>query len=99
LRRILEAPARALRHEVYNIAYGATATVRELADHAGEVAPGFALQTAYDEAADIAQPAHRRTGRWGAYDISRAEQDLAWKPRPLRQAMHDYIDWLRKNEA
>jgi UDP-glucose 4-epimerase len=99
LRRILLAPDRALRHKVYNIAYGATATVRDLAGYASEVAPGFALQTAYDAAADIVQPADRRTGRWAAYDIARAAHDLAWRPRPLRQAMRDYIEWLRQNEA
>jgi UDP-glucose 4-epimerase len=31
---------------------------------------------------------------WGAYDISRIGADTGWKPRPMREALHAYMDWL-----
>jgi nucleoside-diphosphate-sugar epimerase len=38
----------------------------------------------------------RKTGKWAAYDISRAAQDLDWRPRALSATIADYIGWLRK---
>ena len=37
----------------------------------------------------------RRAGQWGAYDISRLRNELAWSPVPLRQRIQSYVDWLR----
>jgi hypothetical protein len=31
---------------------------------------------------------------WGAYDVSRVFSDTGWKPRPVRDAFHAYIDWV-----
>ncbi|MEA2780886.1 MAG: UDP-glucose 4-epimerase [Rhodospirillaceae bacterium] len=96
--RLLKAPAANLRHDLYNIAYGAPTTLRELVAYARGTAPGLSLEIAGGEAADITDDVSRRTGRWGAYDISRARQDFGWKPRPLGEAMQDYLGWLRDNE-
>jgi len=98
IRKMLLAPEAALKHDVYNIAYGKPATVKDLADLATKIAPSFKLETASLESADIRDTDKRRTGRWGAYDISRAERDFGWKPRPLGEAMADYIAWIKANE-
>jgi nucleoside-diphosphate-sugar epimerase len=39
----------------------------------------------------------RKTGKWAAYDISRAAHDLDWRPRALSATIADYIGWLRQN--
>ena len=40
------------------------------------------------------QDASLKDGMWGAYDISRIGADTGWKPRPMREALHAYMDWL-----
>jgi hypothetical protein len=40
----------------------------------------------------------QRGRRWGAYDISRLAA-LGWRPRPLRDALHAYLDWLLAERA
>jgi UDP-glucose 4-epimerase len=35
---------------------------------------------------------------WGEYDLARIERDTDWRPRPARQAFHDYMDWIAANE-
>jgi UDP-glucose 4-epimerase len=95
IRLLLDAPSAALGHDVYNIAYGAPARLRELLAYARLSAPGLALETASAGEADIKLDMDRSTGRWGAYDISRAARDFGWRPRPLGEAMTDYIAWLR----
>ncbi len=98
IRRLLLAPPASLRHDTYNVAFGKALTVRDLVTLVARSVPGLRLEVAPPEAAEIKDDGMRRTGRWGAYDISRAERDLGWKPRPLEQAMADYIAWLRANE-
>ncbi len=78
------------RHPVYNIAYGAFTTLRELAD----MVPGLHWEEASPELADIAADPAFTTGRWGAYDISRLIADTGWRPRSLTEAIADYSDWL-----
>jgi nucleoside-diphosphate-sugar epimerase len=31
---------------------------------------------------------------WGAYDVTRIGAETGWKPRPMRDAFHAYIDWI-----
>jgi UDP-glucose 4-epimerase len=31
---------------------------------------------------------------WGAYDVSRIAAETGWKPRPVREALHAYMDWI-----
>ena len=95
--RLLRAPK--LAHPVYNIAYGELATLSDLIAYTTEAVPGTRWETVADADAEVLADARRRTGRFGAYDISRLSDELGWRPRPLRQAMHHYIDWLRENES
>ena len=94
--RLLQAPKGDLAHAVYNIAYGEPALVRELLEFAREVAPNLQGRVCRDGTANIPLEMDRSTGRWGAYDISRARADFGWQPRPLREAIQTYVAWLRQ---
>jgi UDP-glucose 4-epimerase len=89
---LLQAPA--LRHAAYNIAAGSTATIGELVAWAAEKVPGFRAEIAAAADADILQDASLSGGMWGAYDISRISAETGWRPRPLREAFHAYMDWI-----
>jgi len=89
---LLEAPR--LRYSVYNVACGATATIGDMVAWAAEKVPGFGAEIAAPEHADILQDPTLRGGMWGAYDISRIFHETGWKPRPLREALHAYMDWI-----
>jgi UDP-glucose 4-epimerase len=89
---LLHAPT--LRFCTYNVAAGATATVGDLIDWAAEKAPGFHAEITPAGDADILQDATLKDGMWGAYDISRITAETGWKPRPVREALHAYMDWI-----
>jgi UDP-glucose 4-epimerase len=36
---------------------------------------------------------------WGAYDVSRLTAETGWKPRPVREALHAYVDWMAGQRA
>ena len=55
--------------------------------------PGFHAAVPAEQA-DIVQTQHLRDGMWGAYDVSRIGADTGWKPRPMRTALHAYMDWI-----
>jgi nucleoside-diphosphate-sugar epimerase len=99
IHRMLEVPRERLKHPVYNLAYGVPMDIGELVAAAAETRPGLKLEIVPEAEADIKISAKRRTGRWGAYDISRAAEDLGWKPRPLAAAFREYIDWIRAHES
>ena len=92
---LLEAPS--LRYSVYNIAAGATATVADLVRWAAEKLPGFHATVVPPAEAEIVQDDTERDGMWGAYDVARIHRDTGWKPRPVREAFHAYIDWLAES--
>ena len=89
---LLRAPR--LRYSTYNIAQGVTTTIGELVDWAAEKAPGFHAQVSAASEADIVQDESLRAGMWGAYDISRISTETGWRPRPVREALHAYMDWI-----
>jgi UDP-glucose 4-epimerase len=89
---LLRAPA--LRYSAYNIAAGTTATIGELVRWAAEKAQGFHAEVTAASDADILQDPALTGGMWGAYDISRIGAETGWKPRPMREALHAYMDWL-----
>jgi UDP-glucose 4-epimerase len=90
---LLHAPQ--LRYSTYNIAAGATVTTRDLVGWIAERVPGFHAKIAgSDEEADLIQDATLTGGMWGAYDISRIFAETGWKPRPTRDALHAYMDWI-----
>ncbi|HEV7612777.1 MAG TPA: NAD(P)-dependent oxidoreductase [Steroidobacteraceae bacterium] len=89
---LLRAPK--LRYSAYNIAAGVTATVGDLVQWAAEKAPGFHAEIVAAGEADILQDPSLTAGMWGAYDISRILAETGWKPRPVRQALHAYMDLI-----
>ncbi len=89
---LLRAPA--LRYSTYNVAAGATATVGDLVRWAAEKVQGFHAEVTGPGEADILQDPTLNGGMWGAYDISRIGAETGWKPRPVREALHEYMDWI-----
>lgn len=89
---LLRAPR--LRYSTYNIAQGLATTTGELVEWAAEKAPGFHAQVTADDDADILQDERLRAGMWGAYDISRIFAETGWRPRPVREALHAYMQWI-----
>ena len=89
---LLEAGQR--RHAVYNVAAGETATIDDLLTCTREKFPSLRYVLAGAGERDVDYDPAQRTGRWGAYDISRIRQDTGWSPRPLRDSLHAYLDWL-----
>lgn len=89
---LLRAPA--LRYSVYNVAMGATASIGDLVRWAAEKMPGFYAEISAADEADILQDPTLTDGMWGAYDISRIGAETGWKPRPVREALHAYMDWI-----
>ena len=93
---LLQAPA--LRYSAYNIAQGCTTTMGELVEWAAEKAPGFHAAITADSDADILQDPTLTDGMWGAYDISRITIETGWRPRPVREALHAYMQWIQEHE-
>jgi len=89
---LLHAPR--LHYGAYNVACGATASIAEMVAWVAEKVPGFGAEVVPSAQADIVQDPMLRDGMWGAYDISRLGAETGWKPRPMREALHAYIDWL-----
>jgi UDP-glucose 4-epimerase len=94
---LLRAPR--LGYSTYNVAYGATTSIGDMVRWAAEKMPGFGAELVPAEQADILQDPTLRDGMWGAYDISRIFHDTGWKPRPMRAALHAYMDWIASARA
>ncbi len=94
---LLAAPK--LRHPVYNVALGEAVTVAEMIGYAGERVPGVRAEAAPGAEADILQDSPSRGGMWGPYDISRIAAETGWRPRPMRDAFHDYMGWIAGRET
>jgi UDP-glucose 4-epimerase len=89
---LLRAPR--LRYSAYNVAAGEVATVGDLVRWIAEKVPGFRAEVTAPDEADILQDATLTGGMWGAYDVSRITCETGWKPRPVREALHAYLDWI-----
>lgn len=87
--------AERLSYSVYNIAAGRTTTLGELIAWTADKAPGFEAELCAWADADIQQDPTLKDGMWGAYDIARIRTDTGWQPRPVRDAYHGYIDWIK----
>lgn len=83
-------------HPVYNIAYGEAVTLRELIGMVSEILPALEWEIAPEEDCDIVADDRFEGGRWGAYDISRIVDETGWRPRPLAEALADYVDFIRR---
>ncbi|MCW6511666.1 NAD-dependent epimerase/dehydratase family protein [Lichenifustis flavocetrariae] len=86
--------AATLRHAVYNVALGETATIADMIGWAAERVAGVHGLVVPPDDADILQDSPSRGGMWGAYDISRIVAETGWRPRPMRDAFHAYMDWI-----
>ena len=91
--------AERLRHAVYNIALGETATISDMIGWAAEKVAGVHGVVVPPGDADILQDSPSRDGMWGAYDISRIVAETGWRPRPMRDAFHAYMDWIEEDRA
>ena len=89
---LLRAPQ--LHYSAYNVACGTPASIGDMVAWAAEKVPGFGAEIAPPEQADILQDPTLRDGMWGAYDVSRIYSETGWKPRPMRTALHAYMDWI-----
>jgi UDP-glucose 4-epimerase len=94
---LLRAPR--LGYSAYNVACGATASIGDMVRWAAEKAPGFGAEIVPPEQAEILQDPTLRDGMWGAYDVSRIFGDTGWKPRPMREALHAYMEWIAAERA
>lgn len=88
-----------LGYSAYNVAYGAAVSIGDMVAWATEKAPGFGAEVVPPEQADILADPALRDGMWGAYDTSRIFGDTGWKPRPMRDALHAYMDWIAAERA
>jgi UDP-glucose 4-epimerase len=97
--RALAAMLRAsvLNHGVYNVAYGEFTPIGELIDLVRQVVPGLRAEVVATSDAAIVYDPRDRLGRWGDYDISRLRGELGWRPRPIAEALHSYVAWMREN--
>jgi UDP-glucose 4-epimerase len=92
---LAEAPQ--LRYRHYNVASGVAVSIGEIIGWAAEKVPGVRHEVSTGDTANVVQDPNLNGGMWGAYDIARLERDTAWRPRPVREAFHDYMDWLALN--
>lgn len=91
--------AQAPRHTVYNIGYGRPASAADLLEGVRAAAPSFHLSETGDDSADYVQPLHMRGGVWRVRSSQRLEDEFGWRPTPHRQAMAEYVRWLRDSGA
>jgi len=94
---LLQAPH--LRYSAYNVAAGATASIGDMVAWAAEKVPGFGAEVVPPEQADILQDPTLKDGMWGAYDVTRIFSETGWKPRPVRAALHAYMDWIASEKS
>lgn len=88
-----------LGYSAYNVAYGAAVSIGDMVAWATEKVPGFGAEVVPPELADILADPTLRDGMWGAYDTSRIFGDTGWRPRPMREALHAYMDWIAAERA
>ena len=84
-----------LDHPAYNIALGQSVTLKELVAEVGRIIPGTTWEPCGTGDCDIVSDDTHKGGRWGAYDISRISGETGWQPRPLAEALEDYVSFVR----
>lgn len=82
------------QQHVYNIALGRAVSLQELVETAAEVVPGLRWRIAPEADCDVVIDPTFKGGRWGAYDISRIAEETGWRPRPLRDALAHYAEFI-----
>ena len=87
------------RHSVYNIGYGRPASAADLLEGVRAETPDFRVSETGDDNAEYVQPRHMRGGVWRIRSSQRLEEEFGWRPTPHRQAMAEYVRWLRDSGA
>lgn len=87
-----------VHYSAYNIATGTVTRLAELVQWTAQKYPGFHAEVTAPEHADIVQDPARVDGMWGAYDIARLCAETGWRPRPVREALHSYLEWIATHE-
>ena len=82
-------------YPAYNIALGQAVPLQDLVETVAQIIPGTTWEIAPPEECDVVMDATYKGGRWGAYDISRITEETGWHPRPLKEALADYVDFVR----
>ena len=80
------------------MALGQAVTVGEMIGWAAERVPAVRAEAVPPDQADILQDSPSRGGMWGPYDVSRIVAETGWRPRPMRDAFHAYMDWIAAAE-
>ncbi|MEZ7983704.1 MAG: NAD(P)-dependent oxidoreductase [Paracoccaceae bacterium] len=83
-------------YDTYNIALGQAVTLEELVEAVAQVVPGTSWEVRPEAECDVVMNPDDKHGRWGAYDISRIQKETGWQPRALRDALTDYVDFVKK---
>jgi nucleoside-diphosphate-sugar epimerase len=83
-------------HDAYNVAQGKAVTLEELLEAIRPSLPDLRWEQRPEAECDIVMNPHHRHGRWGAYDISRLRAETGWQPRPLEEALADYVRFVRE---
>ena len=89
---LLRAPS--LKYATYNIASGRATTVGELIAWAAQKTPGLSAEVVAPGEADVLCDPLLKDGMWGAYDVARIGNETGWRPRPVREGLHAYMDWI-----
>ncbi len=89
--------ADAPRHPVYNIAYGQFTLVSDLITAFQSVAPGFQVEIAPANEAEVDMRPEQRLARWNAYSIDRITNEFGWQPRLLDEQVQEYFNWVMVN--
>ena len=89
---LLETPK--TNFDAYNIAAGKTVSIGELLSMAKASQPGFEFEESGTGGVDIDYLATQRTGRWGAYDLTRIQADTSWQPREIGVSFPSYIEFV-----
>jgi UDP-glucose 4-epimerase len=99
LTALLDAPD--LPHRAYNCSYGEPITLGAVMDLIGQLRPGFRWETVPEAQANAVMMGDpdMTSGRWGAYDNARLKADAGWRPRPLKDGIADYLDWLGREDS
>ena len=93
---LIKAPE--LHYRTYNIGGGMSASIADLIKLAAEKVPNLRWELSGFETCNIDQNPSLSTGMWGVYDLARMIADTGWRPRPVRDAFHGYMDWIRAFE-
>ncbi|MEQ8639715.1 MAG: NAD(P)-dependent oxidoreductase [Alphaproteobacteria bacterium] len=86
----------AFDHSAYNIALGQAVTLQELLATIQQIIPALRWEVRPESECDIIMNRAHKHGRWGAYDTGRLRSETGWQPRPLHEALAEYVAFIRE---